>query len=259
MKRIAIYADSFNGKVGQSLAYMNFVGLFGIPRLVTPQDDPQEIVDSCDALVIPGGADVNPLRYGQVPHPATGRANAYYECMDITIASKFIEAKKPIVGICRGMQSLNVMFGGTLYQHIKGHTQGSDRTATNQTLFTPSGKNYKVNTIHHQAVQKLGTDLEMIGATQVVEGCNSLYTQSGLVSVTGKDDKGKDVEFYAFVEAFKHKTLPIVAFQYHPEEFNCPFAIQEINKVLNPVIQEENEQDRQEVPQVTEEDTKEGN
>ena len=107
MKRIAIYADSFNGKVGQSMAYMNFVGLFGIPRLVTPQDDPQDIVDSCDALIIPGGADVNPLRYGEAPHPKTGRSNAHYEYMDAMLAPKFIEAKKPVVGICRGMQSLD--------------------------------------------------------------------------------------------------------------------------------------------------------
>ncbi len=235
MKIIAIYADSFNGKVGQSTAYMNFVGLFGIPRLITPSDNPKEIVDTCDVLLIPGGADVNPIRYGEAPHPATGRSNAHYEFMDMTIAKAFIDAKKPIIGICRGMQSLNVMFGGSLYQHIIGHQQDrDDRVSTNQTMITEDNEEIKINTIHHQAVKKLGDGLIGIGHTAVYQGCNSLHDHKHLVAKKFK----KNGEVLTIVEAFRHESLPILAFQYHPEEFNCPFAITQIINLIgvkNPI------------------------
>lgn len=229
--RIAIYADSFNGKVGQTLPYMNFVGLFGVPRLVTPNDNPQDIVDNCDALFIPGGADVNPARYGEAPHPSTGRANAHYEYMDLTIGQAFIDAGKPVVGICRGMQALNVMFGGSLFQHIRGHQQSTSRDVANQDMAI-EGETIKINSIHHQAVKKLGDGLVAIGHTAVYANCYSLANREYLTAVKYLKTK-KQGPFLSIVEAFKHETLPVVAFQYHPEEFNCPFAIAEIKKVLD--------------------------
>ena len=141
----------------------------------------------------------------------------------------FILADKPIVGICRGFQTLNAYFGGTLFQDIKGHNQTKGygaRSETKDDLWTED-KIYKINTIHHQSVKKLGDDLVAIGFSPVIAGCPSLLEDQFLTIKT------YGVKSYiSFTEAFKHKSLPIVAFQYHPEEFNCEFAISEINKIL---------------------------
>tara|TARA_R110000851_G_scaffold282440_2_gene435985 strand:+ start:183 stop:881 length:699 start_codon:yes stop_codon:yes gene_type:complete len=229
-KVIGIYADNIGGEIKQTSAYFNFILNFGTPRLITQYDNPETVVKECDMLLIPGGADVNPIRYNEAPHHNTGRCNVQYEYLDSVMIHTFIKMKKPIVGICRGFQSLNVYFGGTLFQDMKGHNQTKDygnRNTTKDNLWTKD-KIYKINTIHHQAVKKLGNNLEAIGFSPVIEGCPSLQQSEFLT------EKKYDKFYYvSFTEAFKHKSLPIVAFQYHPEEFNCEFAISEINKILN--------------------------
>ena len=124
---------------------------------------------------------------------------------------------------------LNAYFGGTLFQDVKGHNQTKDygnRNKVKDDLWTEN-KIYKINTIHHQAIKKLGDNLEAIGFSPVIEGCPSLQQSEFLT-----DKKYGDKTYTSFTEAFKHKSLPIVAFQYHPEIFNCEFAISEINKIL---------------------------
>jgi gamma-glutamyl-gamma-aminobutyrate hydrolase PuuD len=240
---IAIYADSFNGKVGQTLPYMSFVRNFGIPRLVTPDEDAESVVEECDALFIPGGADVDSRRYNEPPHPYNSRCNVHYESMDETIAAEFIAQGKPIVGICRGMQSLNVMFGGSLFQHIVGHKQGSDRNVANSWLVDSENNMHFINTIHHQAVKELGEGLIPIGWSPAYAGCPSTLEEEYLTdkkyTITGKNKVQRIQEHASFIEAFKHEELPIIAFQYHPEEFNCSFAIDEINNMLEEAILEE--------------------
>jgi putative glutamine amidotransferase len=223
-KIIGIYVDSIGGVMKQTTPYINFILNFGVPILITQYDNSEDIVNACDALLIPGGSDVNPMRYGEIPHPKTGRSNAQYEYLDSIMIPAFINAKKPIIGICRGFQSLNVHFGGTLKQHIEGHYQTEDKkTPRNETKhrliqMASNGENigeFKINSIHHQVIDRIGNKLIPIGFSP-------------------KDSSSKTTKHYeCYVEAFKHSLLPIVAFQYHPEEFNCPFAIQEINKILN--------------------------
>ena len=171
------------------------------------------------------------MRYGEIPDPATGRCNIQYEYLDSVMIPAFVKVTKPIIGICRGFQSLNVHFGGTLFQDIKGHNQltfmTKNRASAKDDLIA-DGKIYKINSIHHQAIKQLGSGLSPIGFSPVIQNCKSLNNTEFL---TVKKYKKKDV--WNFTEAFKHDKLPVVAFQYHPEEFNCPFAIQEINKILN--------------------------
>lgn len=235
-KVIGIYANYNGGEISQTAPYIKFISNFGEPKLILTSDNPDEIVKQCDALLVPGGADVNPSRYGEVPHPLTGRANVQYEYLDSVIIPAFVAAKKPIIGICRGMQTLNVHFGGTLFQHIINHNQMetvTSRKETKQELYVPRHGNFvekfKINSIHHQAVKDLAPDLEPIGYTTVYEECPSLFERSKLYAI--KPAK-KAPSYLCIVEAYKHKTLPVLGFQYHPEEFNCKFAIAEIKKIL---------------------------
>lgn len=235
-KTIGVYADTFNGKVGQTFAYMQFLSQFGYVRLISTSDNLDTIVDQVDMLVVPGGADVDAARYGAIPGVMDGRVNQHYEHLDAKLISIFVEKQKPIVGICRGMQSLNVFFGGTLHQHIVGHQQGEDRTATRQPLqFLNSDVQIFVNSMHHQSVNILGDGMEMIGYTRAYQGCysghNEVQNWRNFNKNTGNMEGIDRVP--VIVEVIKHSELPIIAFQYHPEEFNCEYAVEEITKLLN--------------------------
>lgn len=235
-KIIGVYADSFNGKVGQTLAYMQFLSQFGHVRLISTTDNLSTVVNEVDMLVIPGGADVDATRYGALPGVMDGRVNQHYEALDKTLIPIFIEAGKPIVGICRGMQSLNVYFGGSLHQHVVGHQQGEDRGATKQALqLVNSPKRLYVNTMHHQSIDRLGLSIEILGYTRAYQGCYSGYNLNLPWRAYNKDGRviGQPEIVPVIVEVIKHSILPIIGFQYHPEEFNCEYAVSEIRNLLN--------------------------
>jgi putative glutamine amidotransferase len=128
-----------------------------------------------DGLVLQGGADVSPQTYAQVatrPEWAGDRARDMYE---LELVHEFIEAGKPVLGICRGCQLLNVAFGGTLYQDIASdvptaieHVSDMYDSHYHQIHFPqgsalaslfPAKPQALVNSIHHQAVKELGRDL----------------------------------------------------------------------------------------------------
>lgn len=235
MKTIGIYADSYNGKVGQTFAYMQFFSQFGHVRLISTLDKLDNIVNEVDMLVTPGGADLTSSIYGKSPGVMDSRANQHYEYLDSILLPQFVENKKPIIGICRGMQSINCFFGGTLNQHIIGHNQGEDRQATRQKLqFTNHEEEYYINSMHHQSVDILGDELELIAYSQQFRGCysskNTIMTWRTYDSKTG--DISERIEVPVTIEAFVHATLPIIGVQWHPEEFNCQFTVNEIKKLL---------------------------
>jgi len=235
MKIIGIYADSYNGKVGQTFPYMQFFSQFGYVRLISTLDKLDNIVNEIDMLVTPGGADLTSSLYGKAPGTMDGRANQHYEYLDSVLLPKFVESKKPIVGICRGMQSINCFLNGTLNQHIVGHNQGDDRQSTRQKLqFTDSEEEYYINSMHHQSVEKLGDGLELLAYSQQFRGCYSdeetKMTWRSFDSKTGNVIDRQEIPIT--IEAFRHKELPIVGVQWHPEEFNCEFTVSEIKKIL---------------------------
>jgi len=236
MKTIGIYADAFNGKVGQTFAYMQFLSQFGNVRMISTLDNLDNIVNEIDMLVIPGGADVDASRYSAIPGVMDGRVNQHYEALDRILIPQFVLAGKPLVGICRGMQSLNVHFGGTLHQHVVGHQQGEDRTATKQPLqFVDNDQQIMVNTMHHQSCNRLGVDIELVGYTRAYRGC---YSGLSDIATWRNYNKENSIVISSFqvpiiVEVIKHRVLPIIGFQYHPEEFNCEYAVEEINNLLN--------------------------
>jgi len=232
-KVIGVYADTFNGKVGQTFAYMQFLSQFGSVRLISTTDNMREVVKNVDLLVIPGGADVDATRYGAVPGVMDGRVNIHYEYLDRALIPLFIEAKKPIVGICRGMQSLNVYFEGTMNQHIIGHHQGDNRASTKQEIQFENGSSAFVNTMHHQSVDVLGNGIELVAYGRMYQGCYG--NQTHVRNWKTISDKGVESfsDCVVIPEMIRHVELPIVGFQWHPEEYNCPIAVSEITNLLH--------------------------
>ena len=129
-----------------------------------------------DGLVLQGGADVSPATYGEEPLDPLWAGDRVRDEYEIELFNEFFEAGKPVLGICRGMQLINVAFGGTLYQDIARQTGSSVRHRApdayernfHDVTFVPESalerlyphvSGGRVNSIHHQAIRSLGHDL----------------------------------------------------------------------------------------------------
>jgi len=179
----------------------------GIAVLLPPQPVDREIaeavLDGLDGLIITGGKDVDPARYGQEPHPTTDEPRRDRDAWEDALLTAAIDRGLPFLGICRGAQVLNVALGGTLVQHLPdviGSTRynlGNGVFAENAvdvdsgtTLSSLVGDSLEVKSYHHQAIDKVA---------------------AGLV-VTARSDDGT-------IQAVELPTVPFgVAVQWHPEE-----------------------------------------
>lgn len=150
----------------------------GYPRLVQragglaamlPPDDPAraaQTVARLDGVVIAGGPDVDPVHYGAARDPRTGPPAAARDAWELALVEAALAARTPLLGICRGMQLLNVALGGTLTQHIDGHVERPGVFGHHRIKPVP-GTRYaglapeevSVPTYHHQAVARLGAGL----------------------------------------------------------------------------------------------------
>jgi putative glutamine amidotransferase len=149
----------------------------GIPVIV-PLLRPEAIaalLDRVDGICLPGGPDLQPSAYGEEPHPQLGPTEPRVDAVELALARAADRRKLPILGICRGMQLLNVARGGTLHQHLPDvvrhqleHRQPDHGSVTthhveaaphSQLRATLGGPKLQVNSFHHQAVRTLGDDL----------------------------------------------------------------------------------------------------
>lgn len=137
------------------------------------------ILDRVQGLILSGGPDVHPRRYGEEPIAALGEIDAVLDDMELTAARMAVDRDLPVLGICRGMQLLNVARGGTLIQHLPeshghdghrpnpGSFDGSEhgvRLADGSLAARAVGETLHVTKQHHhQAVDELGRDLEISG------------------------------------------------------------------------------------------------
>jgi gamma-glutamyl-gamma-aminobutyrate hydrolase PuuD len=141
-----------------------------------------------DGLVLQGGADVSPFSYAQTPTKPEWSGDRARDMYEMELLHEFVEARKPVLGICRGCQLINVAFGGTLYQDIASdvpsaiehvseaydshsHAITFTKDSTLTALFADCTEAL-VNSIHHQAIKDLGRDMSVeavSGADDIVE------------------------------------------------------------------------------------------
>lgn len=196
------------------------------PRLLlsTSQDDPSPYVeaflaaggdptarycseysDSYDALVLCGGCDVHPRFYGEEVNGAV-HMDPQRDEAEIRLIRAFREAGKPIFGICRGLQMLNVCFGGSLHQHLDAASTHSPQVFGNYlahgaatTAASPCrglyGERFPINSHHHQGIKTLAPGFKV-----------TMESEDGVV------------------EEILHETIPIWAVQWHPEKMCLRFA-----------------------------------
>lgn len=166
-------------------AYIQAIRLSGGLPLVLPLVKSKSVirdyVSLCDGFLFCGGDDITPLLFGQEPDYGIGLTDIGVDLFQIRLMKSILEANKPVLAICRGMQILNVACGGTIYQDLNhvdfetiNHMQTSitRRDISHRIFFTPKTKMYRflgdfayTNSFHHQAIDRLGTGLVISGVT----------------------------------------------------------------------------------------------
>ena len=129
-----------------------------------------EYVRVLDGLVLQGGADISPLAYGEQPRRSEWAGDAMRDRFEIELVKAFSAAAKPVLGICRGAQLINVALGGTLHQDVPLHRSDEYDKHSHEVRLEPGSglaRLYgevglrRVVSIHHQAIKQLGRDLEV--------------------------------------------------------------------------------------------------
>ncbi|MEV7613012.1 gamma-glutamyl-gamma-aminobutyrate hydrolase family protein [Streptomyces sp. NPDC089799] len=188
--------------------YHRLVQAAGGAAVLLPPDEPEaaaEVLSRVDGLVIAGGPDVDPARYGAPRDPRTGPAATERDTWELALIRAALEADMPVLGICRGMQALNVALGGTLVQHIDGHSAGHG-VMTWHPVTPVAGTRYgslvpeesDVPTYHHQAVDRLGEGLvvsahALDGTVEAIE----LPGEPWVVGVQWHPERGTDTRVMA--------------------------------------------------------------
>lgn len=197
----------------------------GIPLLLPPLPGVAGAVDRLDGLLLTGGGDIDPGRYGAEPHPRTTRVSGPRDAAELELLDAAAAAGLPVLGICRGMQLVNVARGGTLRQHLPadaGHfaapgTFGSHpvRVAAGTRLagiVGANGSGVDVPTAHHQAIDRIGDGLVAAAWTEdgVIEAVEPSATgESFLLAVQWHPETGTDPRLIeALVAAASERMAP---------------------------------------------------
>jgi len=188
---------------GHRQTYIESVVAAGGAPLLMPLIEEVEVLrslyDRLDGLLLAGGRDVSPEYYGEEPHPLLGEIDLLRDQVELQLARWAAEEGKPILGICRGMQVLNVALGGSLYQDIAAQLGGDIvhdisykcenwthmghelQVAPESRLAEVFGTTvFPINSLHHQSLKTIAPALQPVGwapdgVVELVEGRNGHY------------------------------------------------------------------------------------
>ena len=159
----------------------------GIAMLLPPDkaaiEDPDPLLDPLDGLILAGGVDLGPANYGANHHPETDPPNELRDAFELALARRALEREIPLLGICRGMQVMNVAAGGTLHQHLPdvvGHNdhrvvpgtfgEHEVRLADGSLAARAAGEEQHVTkSHHHQGVDVIGDGFVVTGWSSIDE------------------------------------------------------------------------------------------
>jgi putative glutamine amidotransferase len=185
--------------------YVDAVQRAGAIAVMLPPDqalveEASQLLALIDGLMLAGGADVDPASYGEPPHPKTGDTVPERDAFEIALVRRAIEQDVPVLGICRGMQLLNVALGGTLVQHLPerfGHHEhrrvvGSFDGADHEVelregtlaLRVVGEARHATKSHHHQGVDRLGEGL-VISGMSAMDGLPEAIERPGSSFVLG--------------------------------------------------------------------------
>lgn len=202
--KVAVTLSALNGSELRARSRENYLRALRDAGLevvaVDPGSPPPE---RFDALCLAGGEDLEPSRYGALSDPLTEEADPARDALELALVASAREQDLPVLGICRGLQVLNVAYGGSLVQHVEGHREANGPLAPHVAVATAGSKlaeacgtePFRVNARHHQAV-------------------SDASLAPGLVATARID---------GFVEAFEDPSRRwLVAVQWHPERTADP-------------------------------------
>ena len=158
-----------------------------------------EVNTDYDGLLLCGGGDIDPARFGQ-ENKGSDRIDLRRDECEFALLDAFVKAKKPVLGICRGFQVINVYFGGTMIQHLENYEQHKKEGDAIHDVYTVCdgfirdtyGDRFTVNSMHHQALDKIGDGLVVTHRSAIED----------------------------IAEGIEHESLPIFGVQWHPERIS---------------------------------------
>lgn len=204
----------------QNTYISSVAGSGGIPVMIPYLENDDTIghlIKLCDGFLFTGGCDIDPRHYGEKASPLCGSIQHNRDDLEFKVFGMAIESGKPIMGICRGCQLINVALGGTLYQDIPSQLNTTILHRQTEPTNKPS----------HSVTLKHGTPLfELIGNDTMT--ANSFHHQA--VKQMGKDLKPMAVADDGIVEAFYCESKQYIrAYQWHPERL---YASDKHNKLI---------------------------
>lgn len=191
--------------------YIDYVKIANLTPIILPMiDEIDELLEMCDAFLVTGGDDLDSLWYNEPRSPQLGNFDLCMDKHDKKVIEYAYNNNKPLLGICRGLQAVNVFLGGTLIQHIEDDSHKRIKNnvpfevINNGSIFDKVYTNDStINSYHHQAIKDLAPELIVCG-----------YSNN-------------------MIEAIIHKEKPIIAVQWHPEKILDKESISLIKEFAN--------------------------